>query len=55
MSLIGMIVTLAIAGVVVYVYLSKNKQTGTIQYEDNRAVIDAAEEAKRMIESRQVE
>ena len=54
-SLIGMIVTLAIVGVMAYAYLSKNEQTGASQYEDNRAAIDAAEEAKRMIEGRQVE
>lgn len=54
-SLIGMITTLAVMGVMVYVYLSKNEQTGTSQYEDNKAAIDAAEEAKRMIEGRQIE
>lgn len=54
-SLIGMIATLAIVGLMAYMYLSKNEKSGTSQYEENKAAIESAEEAKRMIESRQVE
>ncbi len=54
-SLIGMIVTLAVVGLMAYLYLSKNEQTGISQYEENKAAVESAEEAKRMIESRQVE
>jgi uncharacterized protein (UPF0333 family) len=51
-SLIGMLVILVVVGIVAYNYLSRNELTGTSRYEENRAAIDAAEEAKRMIEAR---
>ncbi len=54
-SLIGMIATLAVVGLMAYMYLSKNEETGTSQREENKAAVESAEEAKRMIESRQVE
>lgn len=55
MSLIGMIATLAVVGLMAYMYLSKNKETGTSQHEENKAAIESTEEAKRLIESRQIE
>ncbi len=54
-SLIGMIAMLAVAGLMAYLYLSKNEQTGTSQYEENKAAVESAEEARRLIESRQAE
>ncbi len=53
-SLIGMIAMLAVVGLMAYMYVSKNEQSGTSQHEENRAAIESAEETKRMIESRQV-
>ena len=50
-----MIATLAVVGLMAYMYLSKNEETGTSQREENKAAVESAEEAKRMIESRQVE